>query len=186
MKRLFIAVKIDPSERLLEKYQQLKQGLIHDKITWVQPDKMHITLKFFGDTFEERMPEIISVMERVAKDYGPLHFHIRGAGIFGSRYKPRVIWLGIPDGEPLSLLGTALIGALEKEGWESDRQNFVPHLTVGRIKYIQDKKFFQQKLDDFGTEDLQSVEIGEMILYESKLKPRGPEYSVIRRVKLEG
>lgn len=181
MKRLFIAIKIEPGDILIDHYHMLKRGLAHEKITWVSPEKMHITLKFFGDTFEERIPVIVSAMNRVAFSYNEPEFHIKGVGIFGSRYQPRVIWLGIPDGGSISDPADKLMEELEKDGWERDRQNFVPHLTVGRIKFIQDKRNFQAVLDDFGEEELQKVRIGEMILYESNLTPGGPVYKVIEK-----
>jgi 2'-5' RNA ligase len=74
---------------------------------------------------------------------------------------------------------------LEIVGFENDRQNFVPHLTVGRIKKeLIHKRSFQQKIDPFNSQFIQDVKVNEVILYESILKPTGPVYKVVNCFKL--
>ena len=50
MKRLFVALKINPDQNFLEVYDKLKSSLRHEKIKWVEMQNLHLTLKFFGDT----------------------------------------------------------------------------------------------------------------------------------------
>ncbi len=66
MKRLFAAVKIHPSPEFLKTYNSLKTGLKFSRITWVNPENIHITLKFFGETEEKRIPDISRVLKEVA------------------------------------------------------------------------------------------------------------------------
>jgi 2'-5' RNA ligase len=67
---------------------------------------------------------------------------------------------------------------LAASGFETDRQNLVPHLTLGRIKMLQDKILFQRIIERY--KDLLSKDemAGKMILFESILKPSGPVYIV--------
>jgi 2'-5' RNA ligase len=78
----------------------------------------------------------------------------------------------------------AVHASLVSIGYEPDRQNLVPHLTLGRIKEITDKKNFQSVVDTF--RDLSSGEmpVREFVLYESILKKEGPIYIPLKRFEL--
>jgi len=101
MKRIFAAVKIEPSKQLLELYDELKSSCKFDRINWVEPHNMHITLKFFGETEESIIGNIHKNLEGIAENYEPFEITLKNIGIFGSYYKPRVIWIGI---EPSDIL----------------------------------------------------------------------------------
>jgi len=185
MNRLFIAVKINPDKNLLEVYNSLKRECYASKIKWVDSELFHITLKFLGETPEEKIPVIKKVMEKAVNDFNVFDFDIKGVGIFGSSYRPRVIWLGLEGSEELKRLGNKVIGLLEENGFENDRQNFVPHLTVGRIKYIQDKTKLRKLVDKYKEAFLQTVKVEKIILYESVLKREGPQYFPLYEVYIK-
>ena len=179
MKRLFAAVKVHPSKEFLETYNSLKSGLKFCHITWVKPESIHITLKFFGETEEKRIPEISRVLREVAARHKPFASELINVGIFGSSYAPKVIWFGIENAEPLKQLGADVLQSLEPIGWEVDRQNFVPHLTIGRIKEIPDKQLFQKIIDVHKKTRMQEIDVREFHLYESILNREGPVYKVL-------
>jgi 2'-5' RNA ligase len=179
MKRLFAAVKVHPSKEFLETYNSLKSGLKFCRITWVNPENIHITLKFFGETQEKRIPEISRVLKEVASSHKPFASELVNVGIFGSSYAPKVIWFGIENAEPLKKLGADVLQSLEPIGWEVDRQNFVPHLTVGRIKEIPDKQLFQKIIDQHKKIRMHDIQVSEFHLYESTLLRDGPVYKVL-------
>jgi len=179
MKRLFAAVKIQPSNEFLKTYNSLKSGLRFARITWVKPESIHVTLKFFGETEEKRIPEISRVLKEVALKHQPFVSEIVNVGIFGSSYSPKVIWFGIDKSEPLKKLGLDVLQSVEKIGWEPDRQNFVPHLTIGRIKFVLDKHLFQSVVDEHKKTWMQEVQVREFHLFESILLREGPIYKVI-------
>jgi 2'-5' RNA ligase len=184
MKRLFVAVKVHPSPDFLDTYYSLKSGLKFCRITWVKPESTHLTLKFFGETEEKRIPEISRVLKEVAASHKPFVSELADVGIFGSSYAPKVIWFGMENAEPLKKLGSDVLQALEQIGWEKDRQNFVPHLTVGRIKEIPDKKLFQKIIDEHKKTRMQEIDVREFYLYESILNRDGPIYNVLETYKL--
>jgi RNA 2',3'-cyclic 3'-phosphodiesterase len=179
MKRLFAAVKIIPSPEFLKTYNSLKSGLKFCRITWVKPESIHVTLKFFGETEEHKIPAISTVLKEVAPRHQPFACELVNVGIFGSSYSPKVIWFGIENADPLKRLGKEVIQSCEAIGWEADRQNFVPHLTIGRIKDVPDKHLFQRIIDNHKTEWLQKFNVGEFHLYESILLREGPVYKVL-------
>ncbi len=182
MKRLFAAIKLHPSDKLLNLCEELHQKLHQDKIKWVDPQNIHITLKFFGETAEDQIDKIVGAMDEAVFDSSPFELHLRHVGIFGSSYNPRVIWIGIEASEQLNELYQNLRFNLEEIGYEYDRQNFVPHLTIGRIKNIKNKKYFQKVIDGFKHTDIQKEMVDKLILFESILRPQGPEYLKVEEI----
>ncbi len=184
MKRLFAAIKIYPSDTFLKMYYSLKTNLKNDRIKWVDTKNVHITLKFFGETAEDKIPGIISGLNDVASVHPSFGLKIENVGIFGSSYKPRVIWFGIREDQKLIELASDVLDAMDGIGFMRDRQNFVPHLTVGRIKFIDDKNRFRQIVDNYASKDIQEQKVSGFNLYESILKPQGPEYKIVKEFQL--
>ncbi len=182
MKRLFIAIKIHPDKGFFEEYRKLKSELRQESIKWVEEYNIHITLKFLGDTSEDRIPEITEIMEEAGKVTSPFKFSLKGLGIFGSKYDPRVIWIGIEPYQFLSDQMKLIREKCQKIGFEPDRQNLVPHLTIGRIRFLRDKKNFQQVIDKYRNLSSQGMIADTMILFESILKKEGPVYIPLKTV----
>lgn len=179
MKRLFAAIKVQPSEVFLSKYYQLQRSLKHEKIRWVDPGNMHITLKFFGETPEHHIPALKIALEEAVKNISPFIIEIKDMGVFGSSYKPKAIWFGIDPKNEIEALASSIFHELSQIGIDPDRQNFVPHLTLARMKFVEEKKIFQQVIDKHKTGLIQKEEVTEFHLFESILKPGGVEYRVV-------
>ncbi|MBN1340389.1 MAG: RNA 2',3'-cyclic phosphodiesterase [Bacteroidales bacterium] len=183
MKRLFAAVKFIPGDSLLSSFLRLKTALRNEKITWVDPNNLHVTLKFFGETDTDLIPGIIHELEAVARKHSPFHVKIKDQGFFGSAYKPRVIWFGIESSTGFIRLGNDVMDAAEKAGFGRDRQNFVPHLTIGRIKFLSNTAFFRDTIGGHQPGVLLETEVKSFILYESILRPQRPEYIPLREFR---
>ena len=180
MKRLFAAIKINPSEAFLSRYLSLKQHLKNEKIRWVDPENIHITLKFFGETPEHHIPGINAALQEAAASMNSFSINIANTGIFGSSYNPKVIWFGIDPHEEITMLSSHIFDKLEHAGIPKDRQNFVPHLTIARMKFLADKKYFQKVIDANKGGHRQKEEVIHFHLFESILRPQGPKYERIK------
>lgn len=176
MKRLFAAIKIHPSPRYISLFNEISSSLRHERIKWVEPENTHLTLKFFGETDETKIPAIRQSIETAVAQAKPFSLKIANTGIFGSRYDPKVIWFGIEKNSELEDLVQNIFTELSKCGWEKDRQNFVPHLTIGRIKELKDKPLFQKIIGKYNIMEIQEEKVTEIILYESILRREGPLY----------
>ncbi|OQX76769.1 MAG: 2'-5' RNA ligase [Bacteroidetes bacterium 4484_249] len=185
MKRVFAAIKLHPSEIFMQVYNSIKIACKYDKIKWVEPLNIHITLKFFGETEEDKIEDINSVLSDISFHHSPFILKLSDVGIFGSSYKPRVIWFGIDENKKLQNLATEIIGGVEKTGFLKDRQNFVPHLTIGRIKFIDNKRKFQDVINRYKSVEIQQENIDKFFLIESILKPAGPEYKILKTFTLK-
>ena len=180
MKRLFVAIRVYPDKNFLDRLFQLKTELSFEKIKWVEDHNIHITLKFLGDTEIKKIPDIERVLQQVASIHSPIAIQLVKLGLFGSRYDPKVIWVGIEPYDHLVMLMKDLQAELKTIGYEPDRQNIVPHLTIGRIKEIKDKQLFQRIIEKFREISSKEMIVPECILYESILKKEGPVYLILK------
>jgi 2'-5' RNA ligase len=184
MKRLFIAINVFPDPEFIQNYTSLIRQMAWHRIAWVESGVMHMTLKFLGSTAEDQIPVIEKAMTGIVKEMSPLDFQFSQLGIFGSSYNPRVIWLGTPQPEKLSIMGNTVLDGLHQAGFSRDRQNFVPHLTLGRIKKVENKKMFQETIDQFKNQLVINGTIREVLLFHSTLSTSGPIYKIIKSFAL--
>jgi RNA 2',3'-cyclic 3'-phosphodiesterase len=180
MKRLFVAVKINPDKAFIDQFRQLRENLRQEKIKWVEEFNIHVTLKFLGDTETKKIPEIERLLNSVAAQHKPFSIKLSWLGVFGSRYDPRIIWTGIEPREDLILLMQKIDQVLQSVGFGPDRQNLVPHLTLGRIREIKDKPGFQKIMDQFREISSVNMPVSEFLLYESILRKEGPVYIPVK------
>ena len=179
MKRLFIATKISLNEECRQLLQDLQKITSCDKITWVEDEVSHLTLRFLGKTPDPQIPLIKEAMEKAIVSFRPFSLQLDTLGFFGSRYAPTVIWLGFHEFEAYHQLFLSLEQQLQLLGFESQQGNFVPHITLGRIKMIHNKKRFWELVQPFKEKVSQEISIHEITLYQSKLTPEGPIYRAL-------
>ncbi len=185
MKRIFVALKIHPSEKFLTIYDELKSACRNDKIKWVEPYNIHMTLKFLGETEEDKIGSIRNVLSGISFRNQSFELKLKDVGIFGSSYKPRVIWFGIEENESLINLANDVLDQMHDLGFEKDRQNFVPHLTIGRIKFIDNKRTFQEVINKYRSIKIQEQKVDQFYLIESILRQQGPEYKILESFLLK-
>jgi len=184
MKRLFIAIEVKPDANTLKVYNYLRRVLSYNSINWIDPDKFHLTFKFLGSTIESNIPDITNVIRSTVEEYKIVNVELNKIGIFGSSYKPRVIWFGIEKNLQLEHLVVDLLNNLETVGFPKDRQNFVPHITIGRINKIVDKKLFNDSINEVKNLLLQQLVIDRVTLFESILTSDGSKYKEIFSIPL--
>ena len=181
MKRLFIATPIISLSAEIQKISaDLRFRLRHDDIVWVKDEVRHLTLRFLGATPPQKVPEIRKVLEEVCAESQPFSLTINKIGVFGSHYHPEVIWLGFDHFEPFRKLFEELEPKLQNIGFEPNQGNFVPHITLGRIKNLHDKHKFWANIENAQKETFaQDLRIDNLNLYQSFLHKDGPEYKII-------
>jgi len=185
MKRLFAAIKIEPGDEFMSVYRNLKHDLRYEKIKWVEDQNIHITLKFFGETEESKIDAIGAVIQKRATATPEFHLLLKSLGIFGSSYAPKVVWTGIQPHDLMVSLMKNLHHDLQAAGYDPDRQNLVPHLTLGRIKLLNDKVIFQRTIERYKGLASSQMPVKELILFESILHREGPEYRALGQFPLK-
>ncbi len=185
MKRVFLAIRI-PVNPELESYLKSVQNALHkDKIKWVEPQNLHLTLQFFGPIPGQVIQRYTEACKNILRHQQAFDLHLNELGVFGSRYAPRVLWLGLEPENHLKELKQELLEDFIAKGYRPNRQNFVPHLTLARIKEVQSKTYFQKVVNQYRKAPELSFPIQEILLYESILHKEGPEYRVIEKFVLQ-
>lgn len=185
MKRLFIATPIITfSSEIQQSVADLRFRLRHDDIVWVRPELCHLTLRFLGATPPQWIPEIKKTIVDSYADSESVTLTINKIGVFGSRYHPEVLWLGFGDFSPFKALFEKIEPKLQAIGFAPNYGNFVPHITLGRIKRLHDKHKFWDSVEQFPKDFSQKLEIVTLNLYQSFLHKDGPEYKILSSFNL--
>jgi 2'-5' RNA ligase len=150
----------------------------------VDPGNIHITLAFLGDTEVERIKDLGMMLEEVCKGFGQFTFNLVGTGLFKNYRDPRVIWIGIDDAKELLKLNNDVIKGLSRSGFIIENKPFRPHLTIGRVKSINNRDQLQTNMERYHEIKFQTVTVNEIILFESILRPSGPQYIPIQYFSL--
>lgn len=186
-KRLFIAIPFGFDATFVQKFNRIRTCTCKlDRANWVNPSLFHLTLKFLGETSVDRIPDICKAMQESLRGQAPFDFVLDKVGAFGSRYQPRVLWLG-PDETPSEMLSLqrSVDKSLAKVGFPRTFGNFVCHLTLARINYIDSKKYFWEQLEKHEHLFSEAVSVREVILYESVLrKGHAPLYIALEKYSL--
>jgi len=185
--RCFIAVDIDEAMReeiaRLQDDLQQKTSLKRSEAKWVEPENIHLTLKFLGEVRDQEISEICRIVEGTAADYERFSLEIEGVGTFGS--PARVLWAGLRDKPVLDTLQEHLEERLANAGWPRENKKFNPHLTLCRIKSAHAGKVLQKTVQAKATEPLGTVFIDSICVYKSDLTNKGPVYTLISRSMLK-
>ncbi|MDD5571062.1 MAG: RNA 2',3'-cyclic phosphodiesterase [Bacteroidales bacterium] len=186
MKRLFVAIKIELSKELLDFISNLKNKSSEFAIVkWVETNNIHITLKFLGNTDEGKIPEIENAFKSISLNHKSFYLEIEKFGAFRSFSKPEILWLGIKNNLQITLLAEEIDNSLNALGFDKENRKFKAHITIGRVKKINDRNLFCALLLEQEQNLLQKIKINEFHLFESILKPDGPVYNVLRSFELK-
>jgi 2'-5' RNA ligase len=175
--RTFIAIHLpqDVQAYLGEMTDRLASQVPRRSVRWVKPDRMHLTLRFIGETEKNLLPVVGKALDEASVRYQQFNLHLQGFGCFPNCKRPRVLWAGIGgDLETGSRLKKDIDSALKSLGWEAENRSFQPHLTVGRVKDAQ------TVATHHWPEDLKAlpIPVNSIHLIESELTPNGPIYTI--------
>lgn len=176
MRRLFVATKVEFGHDFKELITNLKYACRNDKIVWVEPENIHLTLRFLGPTSTPQLSGLNKALKEVTGEMTSFILDINKMGVFGSHYAPLSVWLGFKDFELFKQLFEKLEEKIEPLGFEPPYGNFVPHITLGRIKAIDNKQRFWEYIEQSQPHFSQKLRIHTLTLYQSRLMKRGPVY----------
>jgi RNA 2',3'-cyclic 3'-phosphodiesterase len=146
----------------------------------------HLTLRFFGEIGPEVADRVIAAVPSAARAVEPFDLALGGIGAFPSAERPRVVWLGVTEGDAeVRRLAAHLDDALTAVGLPPVPGAFVPHVTLFRVRTPRDRDRARALLDGrVAAPFAPAVRVGEVLLKESTLTPRGPQHRVVRSFAL--
>ena len=185
MIRSFLAIELPKS--ILKKIEEVQGDLrsTHADVRWGNPEKIHLTLKFFGNIEESRIDPIFKSIEEVMQNTLPFSLKVRGVGAFPQLKNPRVIWMGLVDGrEILTSFRKQIESQLGKIGFQPEDRPFHPHLTLGRMKSSRGKEELVGRMERHKEEEFGDLQVERVVLFKSDLRPSGPIYTPLKEMKL--
>jgi RNA 2',3'-cyclic 3'-phosphodiesterase len=178
--RSFLAFDIE-SDIILSKLATVQNMLFQTgaDLKLVDPQNIHVTLRFLGNITLSSAEKIFEEMKKV--QFSPFTLEIKGLGVFPDLRYPRVVWAGITDGvDQLKSIFSQIEPRLRGLDFTSDSRGFSPHLTIARVRSGRNK----QQLSEFLTQNA-NYEFGKFTanclrLKKSTLTPKGPVYSTLK------
>ena len=133
---MFLAILVSPQARqALENCMQKLSGLAPAGVRWVDPQGIHLTLRFLGNIPAAAVDEVLAAQAAAAGACPPFSVQLARLGMFPNRRRPRALWAGVAgDIEALERLQHAVETQLERIGFPREKRPFVPHLTLGRVR----------------------------------------------------
>lgn len=153
---------------------------------WTRPANLHLTLKFLGAIPAERVAAVAAALGSVAAGHAPFTLAATGIGVFPDPSRPRVIWAGLAQADDsLARLQGDIDRALEAAGFAREARAFHGHLTLGRFTAGAGGGGIAAAAAGYAAERFGSFEVGEVVLFQSDLRPEGAVYTALARARLK-
>jgi RNA 2',3'-cyclic 3'-phosphodiesterase len=187
--RAFIAIEL-PKE--IKKELSVVQSKLNtpskDYIKWVDPDGIHLTLKFLGKVAEDKVKDIIEAMTVSVQGIRPFNLSLKGLGVFPNANRTQVAWVGL-TGElsQLSKLHKQLEAELEKLGFAVEKRRFSPHITLARLRNQAspiERQALGKLIGETGFISDKVIKVTAINLLKSQLTRSGAIYSRLATVHI--
>jgi 2'-5' RNA ligase len=180
--RSFIAVDLDdPSvrDRIVTAQRGLEQTRAQLKV--VEPQIMHLTLRFLGEVSRAAVERVKEAMDSV--HFSPFEAAFSGLGVFPNPRRINVVWVAVKQGqEELSHIFQQLEPKLRQVGLPPDNKGFSPHMTIARVRSAMNREALAAYVESMKNEDFGKMTVKAVRLKKSTLTPRGPIYTTIHEV----
>lgn len=149
---------------------------------WAPVANQHVTLKFLGSVDEGLLDPVRAAAATVALGHRASELRLGLPGVFPSRRRAKVLWIGIDDPhELLSSLAHDLESHLAQLGFPAEGRVFRPHLTLARFK---DPVRVGAELPPLDLYDAHAFKIDRVDLFRSHLHPKGARYEILESFPL--
>ena len=187
--RSFIAIEL-PDELKLALRQletRLKSGE-QPWVKWVDPNSIHLTLKFLGNIAANRTGEITGALEEAAQGIPAFHLEVRDLGVFPNLKRVQLAWVGISgEVDKLGKLQQNIESSLARLGFVPESRPFTPHLTLARLRNqasLDERQRFGRLIAETRFE-VGTFLIDAISLMRSQLTREGAIYSRVSSVRLK-
>lgn len=183
--RLFLA--IDPGSECRRNIATFVEGLrsLTTKIRWVHEEKLHITLAFLGEVDESLLPRLMHEAQRSVSRHAKFSARIAEGGVFPDWRRPRVVWLGLRDGDALQRLGDDIASVCAALGFPPEH-SFRAHLTIGRVNDRLSSAEAAPLRAKLATAKTHHFDVTRVVLIRSVLGRAGSVYSELASFSLGG
>lgn len=177
MKRLFIGVPIQckKAQGLVDRWQT-DRLLNRNGLAWTKASNWHITLVFIGSCPEEAVDRLSALIHQAFDHTCAFTSALRGVGVFPDKRKPKVLWMGLDNLQPLLPAYQQLVDLLQRNDFAFDPKPLKPHLTLARVKQLADRSSLVGLLEQYRDTFVDPVFIDRITLFESVPTSQGVRY----------
>lgn len=187
--RSFIAIELPGG--LKPELVQLQARLKADnqpRIKWVDPNGIHLTLKFLGNIDPAMIEPITEAITDAAQKIPHFNLDVQQLGAFPSLKRVQVVWLGLGgEIDKLAQLQQLIEANLAHLGFTPEQRSFKPHLTLARVgdnASPDERQRFGELIASTGFETSQRIKVNSIHLIRSQLTREGAIYSQISSAEL--
>ena len=175
--RGFIAIDVKPTKAIEEFIWGLRESQADIKL--VDPQNIHVTLRFLGDVEMGKLDGITKMMDSAVSEAKSFEMKLIGSGVFPNRSYVRVVWIGLEVEPVLEQIVDRLEKGVQELGFKAERRKFSPHLTVGRVRTAWKKEELMKVVDQFHDREFGVEQVSCIRLMQSELKKEGPTYTML-------
>jgi len=187
MLRLFVALLLPDSvrTRVCAVQDYLRESIGDEGIRWVPEEQLHYTLKFLGEVQETELDTVCEGIACATACILPWEMTVARIGTFPRRGNPQNLWIGATEGVPVLKKAAEYIDQeLKERGFAEEAKEFVPHVTLARMKTREGEEMVAKILPTIETDPLLLADCGtllvrECLLMQSLLRPGGPIYTPV-------
>jgi 2'-5' RNA ligase len=157
----------------------------HWPVRWVRADRLHVTLRFFGETDSSRGEAIGRMLADAVVGIGPMAGELVGLALLPGGRRARAVHLELDAPPALELMQDRIARGAEALGFAPEGRLFRPHVTVARVRA-------GARLSAAALERLEATllaipfPIDHVVLYQSRLTAQGPDYTALYTYTLTG
>ncbi len=184
--RTFVAIELPEAlkDRIRGRMDRGMRSL--PKARWVNPELLHLTLVFLGQTAESDLVTLEAELSATFLRRRAFDLELSGGGTFPPRRSARVAWIGAEGGASLLTLQEEVATSIHRLfGGAIEKRPFHAHVTLARCRHPWKRYAVDRYLDlmeDFG--DRFRVEEG--VLMASELGGSGSRYTRVCKFSLRG
>ena len=177
--RTFIALRIPMEVKLKQALSEFMDALRFEKMKWVNFDTLHLTLSFLGSTSQREIDVITMILNDHLANFPIFTISLKGFGIFEVKGSPKVVWVRVEKSIELLYLQRRVAEMLVPLGFKVDVRGFNPHITISRIKHLDEVGLLEEFIREKENVLFQQNLVDEVILYKSELLSQERRYTPI-------
>ncbi|MCU0839613.1 MAG: RNA 2',3'-cyclic phosphodiesterase [Rhodospirillales bacterium] len=179
MLRLFVALTLPDDIR--QQLAGLRHGLPGAK--WVEPEALHLTLRFIGEVDGGVASDIDASLSQVRAP--AFELAIGGLDCFEQAGRVHTLWAGVNPQPLLGHLRDKVESAIVRSGQPPERRKFKAHITLARFKAPADDRIGRYLERHHGF-DAGPFTVEGFTLFRSHLLSGGAHYEALADYPLEG
>jgi 2'-5' RNA ligase len=136
----------------------------------------------------KKISKIKEIIDEVALEKGQFQIKLNCIGAFPRISSPRVIWIGITQGEgETKEIAKVLEEKIAKVGIPKEEREFSSHITIGRTRSSLNQNKLVEALKNIAGLKIEKAEflVTKITLLKSTLAPKGPIYEKLKEASLK-